>query len=423
MCLALVVLLAAACAHDVQVSSPLQEDPPPGGLGGNNGGGQGSVQRADLVVRVVVASGDAPLAAAVGSSDGVLSQALVTIRLGTQRLVDTTDAAGVATFSRLVPGDYSISVARVLSPQEIGMLPAEHQDVSAFGGGAVRGVRAPSTEAVVEVVAGRRGSLVFREIYVAEPAAVGGAFARYVYGHYLEVQNNADTIIDLTGKLVGRGFPYTNESTNPSVGCSALEPWRLDSLGILSIYFDAFPSAVLHPGESVLLATDAIDHSAIQPGMPNLTSADFEFIGSNDVDNPGVRNMVRVSPAEFGAGIIGHGLMFSTEVLFLADAAPLATLDVVDVPVVTPRWYRIPRSRVLDVVVTSYTPELAPAYNAPCNPMIHPTFDRQVGALFDFRAVDRSIQRRVFGVLPNGRELLLRTRSTANDFELRQRRY
>ncbi|MEX1999084.1 MAG: hypothetical protein WD934_05310 [Gemmatimonadales bacterium] len=366
---------------------------------------------------------DASFAVAVGACGGVLRQAAVTIRLGTLRVVDTTDANGEVTYSQLVPGDYSVSIARVLTPEEIAQLPQDQRDVGAFGGGVQVRVNPPATQVSVDVAAGRRGSLVFSELFLAEPAALGGAFARYVHGQYIGLRNNADTVIDLSGKLVGHGFAVVATSTNPSVDCGALERWRLDSLGILAVFFDAFPQAVLQPGQSVLVATDGIDHSVIQPGMPNLTTAAFEFIGSNDVDNPGVRNMVRVSPLEYGAGIIGHGMKFGYGVVFVADAVSLADLELVDVPLVQPRWYRIPRATILDVATTYFVPELAPAYNAPCNPMIHPVFDRQFGALYDFRAVQSSIQRRLFTTLPNGQELLQRTGSTANDFVLAPRRH
>ncbi|MEX0691635.1 MAG: DUF4876 domain-containing protein [Gemmatimonadales bacterium] len=405
----------------MNLSSPSEAGAPPPPPGGGGGGGGGSVQRASLTVRAVVVPQDAPIADAVGSPGGVLRNAAVTIRLGTLRFVDTTDANGVVTFAQLVPGEYSISVSRLLTPEETAMLPPDQRDVGAFGGGVQLRVNPPATQVSVDVAAGRRGSLVFSELFLAEPAAVGGAFARYVYGYYLELRNNTDTVISLTGKLIGQGFTNRWESTNPNITCATLEPWRLDTLGMLAIWFDAFPQAELQPGQTVLVATDAIDHSTIQPGMPSLTHANFEFIGSNDVDNPGVRNMVRVSPKEYAAGIIGHGFSPGEGVVFLADSVALEDLDLVDVPVFEPRWYRIPRSKILDIVTTDYATELAerPA----CNPMIPAMFDRGPAPYWDWRAADRSIQRKVLTALPDGRDVLLRTGSTVNDFIVEPRRH
>ncbi|MEX1050049.1 MAG: DUF4876 domain-containing protein [Gemmatimonadales bacterium] len=380
------------------------------------------MQRANLTVRAVMVPQDAAIADAVGSPGGVLRDALVTIRLGTLRLVDTTDANGEVTFTRLVPGGYTVSVARLLTPAEIALLPADHRDVGAFGGGTQLNVNPPVTSISVEVVAGRRGSLVFSEIFLAEPGAVGGAFFRYAYGYYLALRNNTDTVIRLAGKVVGRAFPYYWENNVvTSVDCDSLEAWRLDASGLYAVWFDAFPQAELLPGQAVLLATDAIDHSAIQPGMPNLTHANFEFIGSNDVDNPGVRNMVRLSPFEYFAGIIGHGFSPGIGVVFVAESLAVSDLALVNIPAPTPQYNRIPREKILDLVTTTYVPELAE--RAPCSPMIPAVFDRGPAPYWDWRAADRSIQRKVLTTLPDGRDVLLRTGSTVNDFIIAPRRH
>jgi hypothetical protein len=53
-----------------------------------------------------------------------------------------------------------------------------------------------------------------------------------------------------------------------------------------------------------------------------------------------------------------------------------------------------------------------------CPQLAHSNFDRQYANLYDNRETQRSMKRRVFATLPSGRVILLRTRSSRNDFEL-----
>ena len=105
----------------------------------------------------------------------------------------------------------------------------------------------------------------------------------------------------------------------------------------------------------------------------------------------------------------------------MAESLAVADLQLFDVPAPTPRYYRIPRSKILDLVTTTYVPELGE--RAECNPMIPPVFDRGPAPYWDWRAITTSIQRKVLTTLPDGRELLLRTGSTVNDFVVAPRRY
>jgi len=417
----LTAALLAACVQDVSVNVPnVPGDsvvPPPGG------GGGGSVQRANLSVTVTVAPEDAGLATAVGSPGGVLRDAFVTIwrQGGLQApLSNTTDAAGTSTFTMIVPGSYVISVARLLTAEETaGFAPAD-QDVNAFGGGSVVNVSAPEASMFVEVAAGRRGSLLISEVSSASPRTTSGQFFFYYYGHYVELYNNSDTTIPLGGKVIGRGLPWHRDFSPPRT-CADLETWRNDPDGIWTRIFDAFPSMALAPGGAVLVATDAIDHSAIVAGMPDLTGAQFEFIGSNDVDNPNVPNMIRSGLAEWGAGLLGHGFALNGGfgILFVAESLSVDSLPRDNLPPLPdPEYARIPREKILDTFTTGGIPELEAEDPFPlCAQLVHQNFDRQYANLEDARDPQRSMRRRVFATLPNGRVILLRTRSSRNDFE------
>jgi hypothetical protein len=421
----LVVFLATvpylACSYDVSLYAPGDPSAPPDT---GNVGGPRPVQRADLTLTVTVSGPDSALAAAVGSPGGILRNAFVTLELPTTtfRASDTTDAAGQAGFADLLPGRYVVSVARLLTPEEIAVLPPADQDVNAFGGGAGVSVNAPSTAVQVGVAAGRRGSLVISEIFNGAPYFPNGTFYFYYFGMYVELYNNSDTTISLTGKSIALSQVYFRDFSPPRT-CPENERWWNDPEGIWAQrYLDAFPpGATVAPGQAVLVATDAIDHSVIVPTMHNLTHANFEYIGSNDVDNPSVPNMVVSELGEFGAGLLGHGWSpwSSFGALILAESLTVSTL--VRDPQATSYVVRIPRDKILDVFSSGDIPELEAANEAAgfelCQTIVHPDFDRQYANLLDDRDPQRSVRRRVFATLPNGRVILIRTRSSRNDFE------
>jgi hypothetical protein len=171
----------------------------------------------------------------------------------------------------------------------------------------------------------------------------------------------------------------------------------------------------------VVVAPHAIDHGAIVAGMPNLAGADFEFIGSNDVDNPGVPNMIRSGLGEWSASVFGHGFITPPDgALFVALPVTVSELVQDNLPVQDPPHVRIPREKLLDVFTTSETPALEAALTAQgyplCEQIVHQNHDRGYASLYDAKALT-SMKRRVLARLPDGRILLLRTRTSRVDFE------
>jgi hypothetical protein len=406
----------AGCAQDVSVNAP--GHPPPGDTTGTD---TTTVQRASLTLTVTVRPADSALAAAIGSPGGVLQNALVSLWRGTsQPLFDTTDTAGSAAFADLLPGAYTVAAARLLTPEETAGFDSTDQDVNAFGGGGTITVQAPSSTARVNAAAGRRGSLVISENFAAEPYAPDGVFYYYYFGHYVELYNNSDTAIQLAGKVIGRGISWFRDYPN-GLNCAEGEQWRDDPDGIWARFFDAFPSKLLAPGATVVVATDAIDHSVIVPGMPNLTHADFEFHGSNDVDNPAVPNMILSGVAESDLPVLGHGLRTPGDgALFVAESLTVSALPHDNLPVQDPEYVRVPREKVLDVFTTSKTPTLEAEttiqFGPLCAQILHDNFDHGYASLYDGRSLT-SMKRRVAARLPDGRVVLLRTRTSRNDFE------
>ncbi len=422
------VLLAAALAVPVAACDQRTALVEPGSTRDTtDAGGDGTLQKATLSVAAVVSGEDSAIAARIGLGSGVLPGAEVTLRrTGSNAAEQTarTDSLGRVVFEDLLPGRYEISALRILSPQEAARLAPEDADVDAFGGGTAVRVEPPRTEATLRAAAGRRGSLVISELSV--PIARLPSGEDYRFGGFIEVYNNSDTTIYLDGKVIVRGqiFGARDSERFP---CDVMARWQQDPAGIWTRTIEAFPGRgrdfPLEPGQAAVVATDAIDHRQFHPDLRDLSRADFEFHGSQDVDNPSVPNMITLGD-EFGVPVLMHGLLFDIVDPIVAIAEPVDpdALQTDDLPnVLVPRHWLIPADKILDVLTASLTPEIEAnlTFLSPrCPRLVNEKFDRQRADLLDTRALN-GIQRRVLAVLPDGRKILQRTRTSARDFVAR----
>lgn len=369
------------------------------------------MQRATLSVTVLSEIADSTVVRALGfATGGAVPGIQISIRRSgspTEQSA-TADANGQVDFTQLLPGDYTLSAVRPLTSVERAALDPGDQDVTAFGGGVSIGVSAPTTSTIVRAPAGRRGSLVISEIFLNQVQQSSGNF--YPHGMYLELYNNADTAIGLSGKIIVSGFPGGYEYQ--AGRCAEYDHLSSDTAGIWAYVLYEFPStaAPIPPGQTVLLATDAIDHTTIATGTYDLTGADFEFTGTNDVDNPNVPDMISLGPRN--GAMIGHGLFFFAvrEVVAVADTLTYSSLvsQTLEggIPVV-----RVPASKVLDVLTSAY--DFDPGY-PPCARSVAPRFDLQ--EIVAIKPIDtRALERRVLSIT-NGRPVLLRTKNSSRDF-------
>ncbi len=408
--------LCVACEHRTILIDPTA----PADTLDTDGDGDGTLQKADLTVTVVLTGEDSALAAMIGIGNGVLPDAEVTIeRSGTAGSLQSavTDSAGTVQFEGLLEGRYSVSTIRILTPEEIAQLGAENADVNAFGGGAEKKVEPPSTETSLEAVAGRRGSLVISELSV--PIARLPSGNDYLYGDYIELYNNSDAPISLKGKILSRIIEYGTRAYD-EYRCERWEPYQADPEGMWTRYFEAFPSGVLRPGETVVVAQDAIDHRVVNSRLQDLTRADFELIGPADVDNPSVPNMVSLGAVYTDGVARTHGLPWGVTDIIVAvsDVLDLESLPV-NIPIHQLNDHRrIPGEKILDVLSIAPTPEQEAAMDflsPKCPRFTHENFDRRHASLLDTYALN-GVQRRLFATLPDGRKILLRTKTSARDF-------
>jgi hypothetical protein len=186
--------------------------------------------------------------------------------------------------------------------------------------------------------------------------------------------------------------------------------------------FDQFPGGghdfPLRPGETIVVATDAIDHRALFPNALDLRSAKFEFHGNADVDNPAVPNMANLGPFE---AFYGHGNFFNGTGGVFAIARPLdiGTLRRQLSPTGTDFRF-VPKSQLLDAVAFRGVNDYG---HTPCARMVDPAIVRDDARLLD-GAPDpflQSVSRRIYYVRPDGRPFLQNTRSAQADLHVTSR--
>jgi len=407
------LVLALACTSEVTLVPALSDDTDTTGTD-TTGTDTTVARRATLTLTVRVATADSAIARQLGWTDGLIPGATVRgFRMGGGQGLDaTTDAQGRAAFPGILEGTYRVSVSRLLSAAERGMLEPEHADKVIASGAEQIAVSAPVTAVELAATLKATGGLVISEVF---PASWTGGTQSYQQGNFLEVYNNSDTTVYLDGKLVGLGPYFAVEYPEYDRPCSVTQQWQADSNGLWTHRVYRFPGGgrqfPLAAFEAAVLATDAVDHSVVDPRWPDLSGARFEFIGPADADNPAAANM-ELLEAESGDPL-GHGARFSAAIYFLADSVDLATL-----PRVTPPNYRtaiprIPRGKILDVVFLEFTPEFYDQYGFQlCDVLISPVFDAGPAFILRYSLGLYSVVRLAAGTT------LQVSRSTVSDFSV-----
>jgi hypothetical protein len=361
---------------------------------------------------------DAAVAQELGWSAGIpgaevtVSPANVDTAVGLPVATLETDSAGRISVPDLADTTYLVEVRRLLTPAEAARL-ASTEDAVGF---MARAVVRPGDVALA-VPASHRNSMVISE-YSYNPEAipnVGG----YEFGGYLELANNSDTTVYLDGLVVGQGFaPIQDYPSNP---CASWEYLSNDPDGIWANRFDSLPGTghtyPLAAGAVVVIATDAIDHRTISPDGLDLSHADFEGIGTADVDNPQVPNTVTIGPRSWWGdhGIYYYGVL--SDVVFVALPVDTAMLPRQFAPSGAP-YARIPRAKILDAaaLLANWNGFTYPF----CPHMVHSNFDRYPARLivFELRGGPYSIQRKTAYTRADGRKILQDTRNSNADFFL-----
>lgn len=194
----------------------------------------------------------------------------------------------------LPAGTYRISIEKI--NQEENYVILGHKELSL--------VYEPSAVDTVLMNYQQSSPLTINEIYYA-----GCNYSQFYYfDQFVELYNSSADTIWLDGHIVCR-----SQQTTGVIDLEAVDY-------ALAYYVYAFPGQTgvtrtcpIAPGEFLVIATDAIDHSRYGARCVDLSSADWEFFAAhgNDYDNPEVPNLLPVTTTgvDFSMNLV-HGAIF-----------------------------------------------------------------------------------------------------------------
>nr|WP_315027757.1 DUF4876 domain-containing protein [uncultured Chryseobacterium sp.] len=134
------------------------------------------------------------------------------------------------------------------------------------------------------------GDLILEEVFFTGTKTPQGAM--YFGDQYFKITNNTDQTLFADGMLLIQSSFMTNEKQDYSPNIMG----TTFSAGAIIKIPGSGNTYPVKPGESIIIAEDAINHKEFNPSSINLSHANFQIFkeDSDDIDNPAVPKMVNV---------------------------------------------------------------------------------------------------------------------------------
>jgi len=260
----------------------------------------------------------------------------------------------------------------------------------------------------IEVVSSKAGALILKEIYF------NGSTGYYFKDQFYEIYNNSDDVQYADGMGIGNIIP--------SLASTATYNWEVPDgkpenyIYLASIWQvpgdgNDFP---VKPGESIIIAQIAQNHTAIKPTSPvDLSGAEFEtFIVNQSVnpDNPNAHNMILA----FDKGVFGTQWLVTVFGGAYAIFMPDTEIDPngwVKPQGKSDQAYPIPIDCVLDAVEIVNNATKINQKRMPTSLDAGATY---TGATYNCNSVSRKIRE----TKEDGRHIYMDTNNSSDDFQL-----
>lgn len=235
------------------------------------------------IITLLLVDTTGTLPGSVPGEPAYLGGAKVSIQARSHEFVDAgeSDDSGIAGFTGLAAGDYTVFARREILAGAQKKVFTGFADVRVDGEGEVADTLYLSTVTV--------NALMINEIYYC-----GSDYAKfYFYDQFVELYNSSQDTLFLDGCIITR---------NSSANVTDIEVIDFTR----AVYAFQFPGTPvtgrqypIFPGQLVVIAADAIDHSAYANNGADLSSADWECFNplGSDYDVPGIPNLVSIHPS------------------------------------------------------------------------------------------------------------------------------
>jgi len=252
----------------------------------------------DGMISVVIVDTTGTIPGSTPGVPAVVESAKVSLQARTHEYVDVIDAdAGVADFTSLPAGEYSLFARRELP------LGAQKKVFTGF-----IDVYVPGPEMVLDTIF--VGIVTVNALMINEIYYCGGDYSKfYFYDQYVELYNSSQDTLYLDGTILTRNYP-SNENIENIDYVRALHAFQFPGTPVTGTQYP------IYPGQYVVAAADAVDHSAYANAV-DLSGADWEFFNplGSDYDVPGVPNIVSIHPdktLDFMISLVHNAVVFAT---------------------------------------------------------------------------------------------------------------
>lgn len=256
----------------------------------------------------------------------------------------TSTATGLATFSGIIPGQYTISTTWTLTGAEYTKVTGTAVGATnyTYSGTIPETLYSSSNTTNLTVTAAPQSELVISKVYYSQGKDNNNK--NYSAGIYVEIFNNSDNPINLDGYYLG-----LNESS--STAPTALLALKESNLYMKQVY--KFPSQTLAAGTALVIANVAIDHTTVASLESDLSHADLEIVDPTNkvanqsavTDMPQVFSNLTMNMNLTLSGPVGLALFKST-----TDPATFAQVDKDNTSTGATKFLTIPTSTVVDGV-------------------------------------------------------------------------
>ena len=221
----------------------------------------------------------------------------IVLMQGSNRLVGTTDADGIATFTGLIPDIYDISCSWEITGDRYQQLTGDQQVIS---GCTVSGslnshlIREEQTIQLSTNLSINR-DIIIGKIYFA--GSKDNNNRNYLAGKYIELYNQSDNAVDVSGLYIG----LVEAESTQAYTLQNLHEQYADSVVLTKQVF-RIPTDqpfIVQPGGTVLIVNSATDHTENDDMENDLSGADFEAkdLQGRTQNNPNVPAMELVYTA------------------------------------------------------------------------------------------------------------------------------
>ena len=240
-----------------------------------------------------------------------------------------TDSTGKATFQNIIPDFYNCSIQKTFPEDTVKLYLPINQEITLVGSIATYPLKSEKDSIQIFVQPVLASNLLISEIYYNGALPPPGF---YFHDQFTEIYNNSSEVEYLDNYAIG----------DVEYG------YRDDPDYLYCIHLYKFPGSgtdyPIYPGESVIVAQDAINHTEYNVNSLDLTISQFEYFNhlSGDVDNPQVANMIQLHHK------YGHDFLYSV----FNDAIVLFKLQESDTVFTYGQFdlIQVPLSRVIDGV-------------------------------------------------------------------------